>query len=390
MRRLLLAPPLLALTAALAAQPAPPTYGIPPGERVIQVMLAHGEGEAQDWGLKNLNVPDAWKKSKGAGTVVAVLDTGCDLDHRDLKDQIKAARDFTGSRSGPDDRNSHGTWCCGCVAAAENDWGLVGVAPAAKLLVGKVLSDGGSGGVDGIAGGIDWATENGADVISMSLGGDAPDSYMPPAIDRAIKAGVIVIAAAGNAGPREGTDGYPARYPGVISVAAHDSSDKTARFSSRGRSVFVTAPGVDTRSTIPGPGDGRFGTMSGTSMATPHVAGLAALWVAAHPSIPKTDRPKAFLAALNAACTDWPPAGRDAASGWGKPDAARLVGAGSPAPPPDPHPPTPMPTPGPDVPVDPPAPAPGPDAGKVAWPLLAIAAVVFLAIGFALGRRSRA
>jgi subtilisin family serine protease len=130
--------------------------------------------------------------------------------------------------------------------------------------------------------------------------------------------------------------------------------------------------------------------MSGTSMATPHVAGLAALWVAAHPSIPKTDRPKAFLAALNAACTDWPPAGRDAASGWGKPDAARLVGAGSPAPPPDPHPPTPMPTPGPDVPVDPPAPAPGPDAGKVAWPLLAIAAVVFLAIGFALGRRSRA
>jgi subtilisin len=342
---------LAVLTAGGLAASAPPVAPLPrevpgritlPPDELQARQIVTGmdvSEEAVDWGLANLNCPEAWKTSEGSGVLVAVLDTGCDPDHRDLKNQIKASKDFTGSRSGTMDRQGHGTHCCGVVAAELNGWGMCGVARKSKLLVGKVLDDGGSGSVDGIAAGIDWAVANNADVISMSLGGAGRDGYIPPALAKAEAEGVIVLAAAGNEGPREGTTGYPAGYPQCIAVAATDANNSVAKFSSRGPVVYVTAPGVNVRSCYPGPGDGLFSSMSGTSMATPHVAGLAALWVAAHPEIPKKDRPAAFRKALKDACKDLPPAGRDTATGWGLPDAAKLVKVEVPVPmPKDPEP----------------------------------------------------
>lgn len=334
---------LSALLAGAADPAAPPFLEIPANEVIQRVYTAAEVKDNQDWGIANLNVPEAWKTTKGKGTVVAVLDTGAMSKHKDLAGQIVKGKDFTGSPYGWEDRQGHGTHCATTVLAAENDWGMTGVAPEAKLLVAKVLGDSGSGSVDGIAKGIDWSTLEGADVISMSLGGAGTDSYIPPALDRAIAAGVIVVAAAGNEGPGENTVGYPGGYKQCVCIAAHDSSNNVAGFSSRGKAVFVAAPGVNIRAGIPGPGDGLFGSMSGTSMATPHVAGLAALWVAGPgQKLAKKDRPAAFVKALQAACSR-PNGPRSTASGYGRCDAGKLVPSGGGTEPPV-TPPTPGPT----------------------------------------------
>ena len=329
---------LLAGAAAIAADPAPPVIVLPPGELVPQIVLAADDAatERVDWSVTYLNAPEAWKKTKGKGTKVAVLDTGIDGEHQDLKAAIVGVKDFTGSRSGTADVQGHGSHVAGSIGARENGWGLVGCAPECSLLVGKVLGDSGSGSVDGIAKGIDWSVEQGADVISMSLGGPGRDSWIPPALRRAEAAGVIVIAAAGNEGPREGTVGYPGGYAECIAVGAVDRASAVAGFSSRGPAVYVAGPGVNVLSTYPG---NRTATMSGTSMATPNIAGIAALWVAAHPEIAKKDRPAAFRKALQAACRDLPPVGRDSATGFGVPDAAKLVAGGTTPPAPLPEPP---------------------------------------------------
>lgn len=308
-------------------------YSIPADELVpLAIDEATKDGDERDWGLGTLKVPDAWSKTKGKGALVAVLDTGIDATHTDLKDRVKDAKDFSGARKkGAADGNGHGTHCAGVIAASEDGKGMVGVAPEAMLLAGKVLDDSGSGWNSDIARGIDWAVDAGADVISMSLGGPSSDSATSAAVQKAEAAGVIVIAAAGNSGPRDGTVGYPGNYPSVIAVAAVDKNEKVADFSSRGKAVYVAAPGVNVRSTYP---KQRFASMSGTSMATPHVAGLAALWVSAHPEVKKTDRPAAFRKALEAAAKDLPPVGRDNASGYGLPLAPALVGGGT-EPPPD-------------------------------------------------------
>lgn len=295
----------------------PPRIVLPPGELVpTRLIAADALAAGPDWGVVALKAPDAWARTKGRGVTAAVLDTGAP-NHPDLV--VKAQKDFTGSRSGSRDAQGHSTHCCGTIAARGK---LPGVAPEADLIAGKVLDDGGSGGVDGIAKGITWAVDQGADVISMSLGGPARDSFIPPALDYAESKGVIVVAAAGNEGPREGTVGYPGGYAKSLAVAAVNAGKLVAGFSSRGPAVFVAAPGVAVKSTYL---NGQYATMDGTSMATPHVAGLACLWVAAHPEVPKADRPKRFREALQAACTDLPPSGRDTASGYGFPDAVKLT-----------------------------------------------------------------
>jgi subtilisin len=312
----------------------PPVIVLPPDERVPQsVFLA---AESLDWGVKRLNVIEAHKTTRGKGVRVAVLDTGVDTAHPDLAFAFTDpadCKDFTGSRSGWKDVQGHGTHCMGRVLARGLNHG---VAIDATGINGKVLSDSGSGGVDGIAAGIRWAAKDrSADVISMSLGGPSRDSWIPPALKEAEALGVIVIAAAGNDGPGSNTVGYPGGYAECVAVGATDIADGIASFSSRGAALFTAAPGKDIRSQYPG---GRYATMSGTSMATPHVAGLAALWIAAHPEIPKKDRPAAFRAALRAACKDLGPTGRDAAYGWGLPDAAKLVVTTAPDPVPVPPP----------------------------------------------------
>lgn len=313
---------------ALASNPIPADlpdfeYTLPDDELVPgAVSLIQEAGDVRDWGLDAIGVPEAWKLSKGKGVKVAVLDTGIDLQHRDLKDQVLIAKDFTGSASGTADVQGHGSFCAAQVAGAENGVGMVGVAPEAKLVIAKVLGDRGSGLGSWIAAGVDWAIEQKVNVISLSLGSKGIDPRIEAAIKRALDAGIIVIAAAGNDGPREGTVGYPGGQNGVICVAAVDSDLKVAGFSSRGSQVMVAAPGVNIRSAYPGD---RFAVMSGTSMATPYTAGVAALYVAncrergVKPSVSD------FVKAIQTTSKDLPPQGRDTATGFGLIQPSKIV-----------------------------------------------------------------
>lgn len=308
--------------------------GVLPGEEAPVAIAAAvaSAAEAIDWGVSRVGAgADIWEKyGKAKGTKVAVLDTGCDLSHPDLMLGVLGSKDFSGSRSGPSDVHGHGTHCAGSIGARLNGDGLVGVAPECSLLVGKVLGDGGSGSDASISNGIDWSVAQGADVISMSLGSAGLSVAIREAVQKAVRAGVIVVAAAGNSGPGENTVGYPGGLADVVCVAATDSNDVAARFSSRGPAVVIAAPGVSIRSCFPG---GRFAEMSGTSMATPIVAGCAAMWVANNPGIKKADRPAKFRAALMASAKDLAPPGRDTATGVGLIRLAQLLDGGVPLPP---------------------------------------------------------
>jgi subtilisin family serine protease len=274
---------------------------------------------------------------------IALLDTGVDASHPDLT--VEEGCDFTASPSGWADAQGHGTHCAGIIAARDNSLGVVGAAPAASLLAGKVLGDNGSGTIEGIAAGIDWAVSRGVDVISMSLGGDGPVSgVMRAAIDRAIAAGIIVVVAAGNSGPYPRTVGSPGNYTPCVTVAATDSSNNVARFSSRGVELDVAAPGVNIMSTYPG---GRYTALSGTSMATPYVAGIAALFCQLAKSLGVQPRQQLFESYATQTALDLGAPGKDTSYGYGliQPKAllAKLAGDNvrPTPPPPAPSPPAP-------------------------------------------------
>lgn len=254
-----------------------------PGDITLKA-IPKALSEVVDWSITWAGIDRLWAKSEGAGIKVAVLDTGVDADHPDLAGAIVDAADFTGSRFGFDDKQSHGSWCAGMIAARRgNSIGIVGVAPRSALLVGKVLGDNGIGNDRAIEAGIRWADKRGADIISMSLGGPAE----MPAVLRAIreflsaKPSRCVVCAAGNDGHDNDTVGYPARYRETVSVAAIDKSGNLTKFSSYNNSVTIAGPGLEMLSTIPRD-FGSYGLMSGTSMATPLIAGVLALALAKH------------------------------------------------------------------------------------------------------------
>lgn len=301
-------------------------YSIPGNEKVPHEIYASEwsqRADVDDWGSDAIGIAEAWKSNKGAGVVVAVLDTGADLDHRDLKDRIVSAKDYTRSRSGVSDVNGHGTHCAGVVAASENGTGMRGGAPLASLVIKKVLDDRGWGTSSGIAAAIDDCIKERVDVISMSLGSESDDEIIRPAVERAMAAGIIVVAAAGNSGPREGTVDWPGAIPGVICVAATDRAGKVASFSGRGPQVVVAAPGVDVQSCYPGD---RFARMSGTSMATPKVAAVAALYVG--DCRLRNVKPTAaeFRSLIQTHSYDIAPKGRDTSSGYGLIQPGKMMG----------------------------------------------------------------
>ena len=240
--------------------------------------LAEDIPERINWAGSILGIPDVWRLTQGEGVKVAILDTGVDTDHPDLADAIIESKDFTGD--GIEDENGHGTHCAGVVGARLNGVGFVGVAPKSELMIGKVLDNSGSGAYSWISEGIYWATESGANVISMSLGGAGSDAELYKAIQFALFHGVFIVCAAGNEGSLFANSvGYPGRYGGVITVASHDSNGNPSGFSSRGGEVDVMGPGSDIWSTYK---KGGYAELSGTSMATPFVAGLAALIASKH------------------------------------------------------------------------------------------------------------
>ena len=234
----------------------------------------------------------------GSDVSIAILDTGIDPEHETLEENIgdgwatTEAECDTGPDCEPsffcpsngidtcyedwDDDNDHGTHVAGTAAAAMNDTGVLGVAPDATLHAVKVLDCCGSGSFDDIAAGIEWATDEGHDVINMSLGGPESET-VNDACDYAASNNVVVVAAAGNAGPCEDCVGHPAAHPEVIAVSATDENDEFADFSSQGPEVEIAAPGDDVLSSIPRDDYEEF---PGTSMASPHVAGAAAQVIA--------------------------------------------------------------------------------------------------------------
>ena len=230
---------------------------------------------SKQWGMTTVHAPEAWKVTQGSSSVkIAILDTGIDQNHPDLS--IGSQANFTDSVT-LDDMYGHGTHVAGIAAAATNNGvGVAGLGYYSSIMNGKVLDDTGSGYYSWIANGITWATDNGAKVINMSLGGTAADSTLASAVDYAWSKGVVVVAAAGNNG--DSIPFYPAYYKNCIAVGATDQSNAKPSWSNYGSWVDVAAPGVDIYSTYNSTYNrGDYYIMSGTSMASPHVAGLAAL-----------------------------------------------------------------------------------------------------------------
>ncbi|WP_327638976.1 S8 family serine peptidase [Kribbella sp. NBC_00482] len=254
-----------------------------------------------DKSVPQIGAPDAWKAGyEGSGVQVAVLDTGVDATHPDLDGKVKESQDFSGSPTGAEDHFGHGTHVAATIAGTGAGAGGTrkGVAPKADLLVGKVLGDDGYGYDSWIIAGMEWAASEGAKVVNMSLGGEATDGTDPlsqAVNDITAQTGTLFVVAAGNEGQDE-TVGTPGAAASALTVGAVDRQDKLADFSSRGPRLGdaglkpeITAPGVDiiaaraTGTAMGQPVDNLYTAASGTSMATPHVAGAAVLLAQQHP-----------------------------------------------------------------------------------------------------------
>ncbi len=245
---------------------------------------AFSYNETLFYNLTKINISSAWESCfQGQGITVAVIDTGVDLDHPDLQANIVSGKSFVSGVSSPDDDYGHGTHVAGTVAAVNNNGGVIGVAPKASIMPVKVLNSSGSGSTFAVADGIEWAADNGAKVINLSLASTGNSSTLKAAVDYAYNKGILVVAAGGNCSDSsyalngctyQDQPVYPAAYSNVIAVASTTSSDSQSSFSNQGSYIDIAAPG----SSIYSPYYlGSYTTMSGTSMASPHVAGLAAL-----------------------------------------------------------------------------------------------------------------
>ena len=243
--------------------------------------------ETLDWGVDRIDADIVHEYNRGTGVKVAIMDTGIDYDHPDLAANYKGGYDFGGrlvwrgrNDDDPMDKQGHGTHCAGIVAAVKgNDIGVIGVAPEAYLYAVKVFDDRGNGRYSDVIEGLEWCINNDVQVISMSFGSaySAGDPGIEPWINAAYDAGILLVGAAGNEGSGVDTVIYPARYANVIAVAATNSNNNRASWSSAGPDVELAAPGVSIYSTY---WDNTYATLSGTSMACPHVSGTAALVIA--------------------------------------------------------------------------------------------------------------
>ncbi len=247
-------------------------------------------GEVLPWGVDRIDAEVVHPYNKGTAVKVAIIDTGIDYIHPDLNDNYKGGYDFVNNYADPKDDHGHGTHCAGIVAAEDNEIGVIGVAPEAYLYAVKVLNNQGSGYLSNVILGIQWSVANRMQVISMSLGTSTYSQSLKDACDNAYTAGLVLVAAAGNSGdgnPATDEYSYPAAYDSVIAVGATDISNTAPTWSNSGLYLELAAPGVSIYSTLPTyrvtltrTYGYSYGTLSGTSMSCPHVAGTVALVIA--------------------------------------------------------------------------------------------------------------
>jgi type VII secretion-associated serine protease mycosin len=280
------------------------------------------------YSLDRMRVRDAWGRSTGGSNLIAVLDTGVQAGHPDLRGRVAKGYDFVNNDTGAGDDNGHGTWVAGIIAANANDgYGIAGITWSDRILPVKIMSASGTGSTADLAAGITWAANRGADVINMSVGGFPYSQAIQDAVSHAWRKGAVLVAAAGNNGRSENF--YPASYDHVVSVSATQPEDEFSRWSSFGPKVDVTAPGSSvlttncTSSGCPHRDWGSHTYISGTSFATPNVAGVVALIRARHPSF----TPAQIVSRLQGTVDDLGYAGRDDRYGLGRVNAYRALGA---------------------------------------------------------------
>jgi hypothetical protein len=282
------------------------------------------------WGLHTINASTAWNTSTGSGVIVAVIDTGIDYNHPDIAANVIQGWNYVSNTNDPMDDNGHGTHVAGTIAAVgNNDIGVIGVAWNAQVMPVKVLDNTGSGTDSNAAAGVVYAANNGADVLNNSWSGPGTSQTVADAADYAYNLGAVIVAAAGN-NSQDAMGYFPGNLWEAITVGATDSNDNLASFSNYGEKIDVVTPGVDILSlqasesiigTVVPPGYMR---LSGTSMATPHVFGLAALILSQYPGYSNEDVRQAIRASAAPLGTD-ASAGFDSNFGYGRIDAAKAA-----------------------------------------------------------------
>jgi subtilisin family serine protease len=281
--------------------------------------------EVLPWGVDQVDAELVWPLGNTADPVkVGIIDTGISNKHPDLLANVKGGVNTITPRRNWNDDNGHGSHVAGIVAAIDNEIGVIGVGPAIDLYAIKVLGASGSGYLSDVIEGIQWAIANKMQVINMSLGTSSDIQSFHDAVTAAKNAGVVVIAAAGNSGA---SVIFPAAYPEAIAVSATDQNNVIASWSSRGPEVDLAAPGVSIYSTYKGTG---YATLSGTSMAAPHVTGSASLVL--NTAVGTYDAnlngrwdPDEVQVKLQATAIDLGDAGFDNLYGWGLVNAFNAV-----------------------------------------------------------------
>ncbi len=270
------------------------------------------------WNLPTIYTTQGWEFTKGKDDVIiAIVDTGVDLHHPEFQGKLVRGYNVVNPNRSPMDDDGHGTHVAGIIAAnTNNGQGIAGITWYNKIMPVKVLDQSGAGTLFDVAQGIIWATDHGANIINLSLGNYAESKYLHDAIQYAYSKNVVLIAATGNDNTSQ--LGYPASYPEVIGVSAIDPNQQRAEFSNYGDDVDVVAPGVNIASTYP---NNQYAALSGTSMASPHVAALAGLIKSNNPQLSNKD----IMGIITKTATDLGTKGRDPYFGNGEINIERAV-----------------------------------------------------------------
>lgn len=291
------------------------TYRLTPYELGPRAVLPSEVDDIIDWGLRNSNIPAIWQDTEGQDILIGVCDSGRPT-HTDLINRVVVAKNCTGD--GTDvDTLGHSTHVCGILSAERNGQGTVGVAPQAKLCVAKVISNDGTGTEEGTAKGIEFCRKQSCDIISLSLSG-AYSRAIDTEIAAAVKAGILVICAAGNSGAQTSGNSvtWPAKSPRVLAIGSYNADGNISKFSSHGPEVVFAFPGENILSCWL---HNTYRRSSGTSMAAPFCSGLLALLLSYNRknNLPRIETRDEAEAALRSHAVDAGSLGRDNFWGWG-------------------------------------------------------------------------